>query len=183
MLTATTKAPAIALPMVTGIRFLTRTSKTETGAPAWSNSWTKAKLNTEPIRTASLGPECLPPLWLPGYPHIPQSASSQNCAPERMPAGKRNMLVTECSKPMATNMEMGNQAPIIFPPSPLAMVHSHMAMQTNQLHIMPLTKVGPNSAEHFLDTASEASKQKIGAGSDLVIEGTSRNRPQITKTN
>ncbi len=146
MLTATTKAPAIALPIVTGIRFLTKTSKTETGAPAWNSRWTKAKLNT-------------PPFWLPGYPHIPQSASSQNCAPERMPAGKRNMLVTECSKPMATNMEMGNQAPIIFPPSPLAMVHSHTAMQTNQLHIMPLTKVGPNSAEHFLDATLEASKQ------------------------
>lgn len=63
------------------------------------------------------------------------------------------MLVTECSKPIATNMEMGNQAPIIFPPRPLAIVHSHTAMHTNQLHITPFTKVGPKFPEHFLKAA------------------------------
>ena len=32
-------------------------------------------------------------------------------APEKIPAGKMNMFATECSKPMAMNMEMGNQTP------------------------------------------------------------------------
>eukprot|EP00438_Fugacium_kawagutii_P032377 Skav234880 [mRNA] locus=scaffold840:378651:379280:+ [translate_table: standard] len=100
----TTKAPAMALPMVTGIKFLTKMS---------------AQLNG---------------------------------APEKIPAGRMNMFATECSNPMAMNMEIGNQTPTILPERSLAMVHSHTAMQTNQLHMMPFTTVCPNVAEHFFIT-------------------------------
>ena len=34
-----------------------------------------------------------------------------------MASGTRNMLATECSRPIATNAEMGNQMAIIFPPT------------------------------------------------------------------
>ena len=78
------------------------------------------------------------------------SKSSRIWTPARRPAGRMNMFVTECSKPMATNMEMGNQAPIILPVMSFAMVQSHTATQNSQLHITPLTNVGPKSEEHFL---------------------------------
>mmetsp|Transcript_12124 Transcript_12124/g.15142 ORF Transcript_12124/g.15142 Transcript_12124/m.15142 type:complete len:152 (+) Transcript_12124:135-590(+) len=100
----TTKAPAMALPMVTGMRFFTRMSPQESGAP------------------------------------------------ENKPAGRMNMLATECSKPMAMNMEMGNQTPTILPVISLAMVHNQTAMQTSQLHMIPFTTVCPKVAEHFFIT-------------------------------
>ena len=44
-----------------------------------------------------------------------QVACENRNSPEKMPAGRMNMLATECSKPMAMNMEMGNHTPTIFP--------------------------------------------------------------------
>lgn len=100
------KAPAMALPMVTGIRFFTKMSPQLSGAP------------------------------------------------EKMPAGRMNMFATECSKPMAMNMEIGNHTPTILPErscssislnpkksekESLAIVQSQTAMQTSQLHMMPFT--------------------------------------------
>merc|ERR1711920_341972 len=67
-------APAIAFPMVTGIKFCVKTLHQPIGAPA------------------------------------------------NMPAGSRNMFATECSKPMATNMEIGNQMPTILPAKSFAEV-------------------------------------------------------------
>merc|ERR1712061_459216 len=104
-----TRAPAIALPIVTGIMFFTKTSHTLLGAPA------------------------------------------------RSPAGKRNMLATECSKPMATNIEIGSRLPAILLDKSLAEVARNTAMQTNQLHMMALTNVGPNAPVHFFTAVATAS--------------------------
>ena len=39
----------------------------------------------------------------------------QTSWPENSPAGRMNMFATECSKPMAMNIEIGNQTPTILP--------------------------------------------------------------------
>ena len=147
MLTATTKAPAIALPMVTGIKFFSITSKKDTGAPSGLDTML-ARGDTSTLVLDEHPLKLRKSFLLPTHPKTFPRVSGHR--PARRPAGRMNMLVTECSKPMATNMEIGNQAPIIFPPRPLAMVHSHTAVQISQLHITPLTNVGPKSEEHFL---------------------------------
>merc|ERR1719382_768058 len=78
-------------------------------------------------------------------------------APANMPAGRRNMFATECSKPMATNMEIGNQMPTILPARSFAEVARKTAMQTSQLHMMALTTVCQNDALHFVTTVLAAS--------------------------
>mmetsp|Transcript_50769 Transcript_50769/g.142095 ORF Transcript_50769/g.142095 Transcript_50769/m.142095 type:complete len:209 (-) Transcript_50769:512-1138(-) len=104
-----TTAPAMALPIETGIMFFTQVSAMVIGPPA------------------------------------------------RTPAGKRNMLATECSNPMATNIEIGNQIPTILPVKSEAEVARNTAMHTSQLHMIAFTKVGPNGNEHFATTVFTAS--------------------------
>jgi hypothetical protein len=50
-----------------------------------------------------------------------------------------NMLATECSRPMATKAEIGNQMATILPGRSLAIEAIHTAMHTSQLHRMPRT--------------------------------------------
>mmetsp|Transcript_136004 Transcript_136004/g.322257 ORF Transcript_136004/g.322257 Transcript_136004/m.322257 type:complete len:215 (+) Transcript_136004:192-836(+) len=77
-------------------------------------------------------------------------------APAARPEDRRKMFVIECSKPIPTNMEMGNHIPTIFPERPLAMVLSQMAAHSSQLHITPFTNVCPKLDEHLDSTASMA---------------------------
>merc|ERR1712113_305342 len=77
-------------------------------------------------------------------------------APPSMPSGRRNMLATECSRPMATKVEMGNQMPPILPVRSLAAPASQTAMQTNQLHIIAFATVGPKVLLHFLTAVATA---------------------------
>mmetsp|Transcript_71056 Transcript_71056/g.148170 ORF Transcript_71056/g.148170 Transcript_71056/m.148170 type:complete len:207 (+) Transcript_71056:107-727(+) len=68
-------------------------------------------------------------------------------APCMMPVGMKNMFATECSKPMVTKAEMGNQIAIAFEPMSLAPVACQSPMQTSQLHRIPLNINGRKAPE------------------------------------
>ena len=59
-------------------------------------------------------------------------------APSIMPQGIMNMFATQCSSPIVTKAEIGNQTPIALPPKVLAALACQTAMHTSQLHSMPL---------------------------------------------
>ena len=50
----------------------------------------------------------LSPLLASGGFRGARTSAQLKGAPEKIPAGRMNMLATECSKPMAMNIEMGN---------------------------------------------------------------------------
>mmetsp|Transcript_143757 Transcript_143757/g.364896 ORF Transcript_143757/g.364896 Transcript_143757/m.364896 type:complete len:204 (-) Transcript_143757:423-1034(-) len=78
-------------------------------------------------------------------------------APERIPAGRRNMFATECSMLIATKAEMGNQMPTIFPPRSRAASERKTAMQTIQLHMIALTSAWPKGILVFITVMVMAS--------------------------
>mmetsp|Transcript_21832 Transcript_21832/g.54605 ORF Transcript_21832/g.54605 Transcript_21832/m.54605 type:complete len:204 (-) Transcript_21832:430-1041(-) len=71
-------------------------------------------------------------------------------APERMPAGSKNMFATECSMLIATKAEMGNQMPTIFPPRSRAASERKTAMHTIQLHMIALMRIWPSGMLVFI---------------------------------
>jgi hypothetical protein len=66
------------------------------------------------------------------------------------------MLATECSNPIATNIEIGNQMPTILPAMSCAWVARKTARQTSQLQRIAFTNVGLKSIEHFFITVAAA---------------------------
>mmetsp|Transcript_33142 Transcript_33142/g.55527 ORF Transcript_33142/g.55527 Transcript_33142/m.55527 type:complete len:161 (+) Transcript_33142:35-517(+) len=61
------------------------------------------------------------------------------------PAGSKNMLATECSKPILTKVDTGSQIDRYFPVMSFACILKNTARHTNQLQNMALTKSGPSS--------------------------------------
>ena len=58
-------------------------------------------------------------------------------APASMAIGIRYMLATECSKPSATNADIGKMIASTLPGTSWAAKHSHTARHTRTLHRMP----------------------------------------------
>mmetsp|Transcript_22614 Transcript_22614/g.57527 ORF Transcript_22614/g.57527 Transcript_22614/m.57527 type:complete len:203 (+) Transcript_22614:1056-1664(+) len=68
-------------------------------------------------------------------------------APMAMPRGMKNMLATECSRPMVTKVAMGAHRPIILPGSVVAAAACHTAMHTSQLHRMERMKTSDSGRD------------------------------------
>mmetsp|Transcript_36607 Transcript_36607/g.78099 ORF Transcript_36607/g.78099 Transcript_36607/m.78099 type:complete len:240 (+) Transcript_36607:466-1185(+) len=86
-----------------------------------------------------------------------RKAETLTGAPFIMPSGMMNMLATECSRPKATNAEIGNQIATIFPPRSLQKDAMYTAMHTSQLHIIPRTSAALKVSAVFAPaTATEA---------------------------
>lgn len=60
------------------------------------------------------------------------------------------MLATQCSSPMAANALIGSQMPMNLLPSVLALVASHSAMHTSQLHMIARMKACRTAARHTM---------------------------------
>mmetsp|Transcript_49832 Transcript_49832/g.112068 ORF Transcript_49832/g.112068 Transcript_49832/m.112068 type:complete len:233 (+) Transcript_49832:279-977(+) len=71
-------------------------------------------------------------------------------APAILPRGRKNMLATECSRPMPTNIGMQDQIPKILPGRSAAETARKMAMETSQLHSVARIRTCPAGIEHFL---------------------------------
>mmetsp|Transcript_53105 Transcript_53105/g.126688 ORF Transcript_53105/g.126688 Transcript_53105/m.126688 type:complete len:212 (-) Transcript_53105:488-1123(-) len=93
-----------------------------------------------------------PPTMLPtntGSRFFKNTAFHETAPPAKMPRGSKNMFATECSKPIATKVEMGNQMPTILPAISDAEDAMKMAMQTSQLQNTALIKVSIKGMEVF----------------------------------
>mmetsp|Transcript_145383 Transcript_145383/g.264580 ORF Transcript_145383/g.264580 Transcript_145383/m.264580 type:complete len:225 (+) Transcript_145383:340-1014(+) len=66
-----------------------------------------------------------------------------------MPKGMRNILATQCSRPKATKPVMGKKTAMALAPISGVDVAIHTAMQTSQLHRIPLTSTAEKLAEHL----------------------------------
>ena len=69
--------------------------------------------------------------------------------PVRRAAGMMNKLAIECSNPMATKVEMGNQHPTSFPARSLDAPDRKTARLTIQLQRMAFMTVCPKVAPHL----------------------------------
>lgn len=59
------------------------------------------------------------------------------------------MLATQCSRPMAAKALIGSQMPMNLLPSVLALVASHSAMHTSQLHMIARMKACTHDEAHL----------------------------------
>mmetsp|Transcript_1319 Transcript_1319/g.2379 ORF Transcript_1319/g.2379 Transcript_1319/m.2379 type:complete len:209 (+) Transcript_1319:468-1094(+) len=83
-------------------------------------------------------------------------------APSIMARGRMNRFAMLCSSPIPTKVEMANQIPTILPARSLAAVAMKTAIDTIQLHITALVKVGMNPPLHLLTAVEMANAEDPG---------------------
>ena len=78
--------------------------------------------------------------------------------PAKMAAGRKNMLATTWSKPIATNAMIGKKIASIFPDTVLAASDIQTPRQTSQLQPTPRRNVCQADSPSALPSAIEASR-------------------------
>mmetsp|Transcript_45424 Transcript_45424/g.142363 ORF Transcript_45424/g.142363 Transcript_45424/m.142363 type:complete len:230 (-) Transcript_45424:294-983(-) len=81
-----------------------------------------------------------------GRRFLKRKSATEMSAPQSMPSGMNIMLATLCSKPIATNAEIGSHMPSALPARSLAALACQSAKHTIQLQRMPRMKAWPKSS-------------------------------------
>ena len=97
-----------------------------------------------------------------------------------MAKGKMNKLAIECSNPIPTKVEMGNQQPTNLTVKSLAAPDKKTAMLTIQLHMMALMRVG-TKAVLVLPTAVLMARAAAPRFKTSAAMAAQAKRPQLTK--
>ena len=100
--------------------------------------------------------------------------------PKRSAAGRRNMFATECSKPIATKVEMGNHTATNLPQRALEAPASQTARLTIQLQRIAFTTVGPRLMAWHLDQAVDVQRAAVPPFINPVYQAAQANKAHPT---
>ena len=85
----------------------------------------------------------------------------------KRPAGNKNILATECSNPIDTNVEMQSKMLMYLPIISLACIERYTARHTSQLQRKARTRTGPSAMDVLLANVEAA---KLAAPPDKTPE-------------